>query len=329
MSFAWSSPSPASTVLYQASIETPAELAEGVAAALESAMSPAALAVTLFDKGAGRAEVSAHYAAEPCAEELAALIQEAALGRHGLGAWRVEPLPDQDWVRISQSMRPPVRAGRFLVHGSHDRHRVPRARFAIEIDAGQAFGTAHHASTRGCLLALDELIKRRRPRRVLDIGTGTGILAIASAKALRVKVKACDNDPVAVAIAADNARQNRVGSRVSVVKANGLAHPDLRHTRPELLLANLLLGPLLDLAPAMARAVAPGGAVMLSGITQGQSPAVEARFGSLGFRLERRILLDGWTTLLLVRRSMGKVRRPRLIATVGGLTRQSHVSKLR
>ncbi len=123
-------------------------------------------------------------------------------------------------------MRGPVRAGRFLIHGSHS--PVARNRYSIEIDASTAFGTAHHASTRGCLLALDALLKRTRPARIVDIGTGSGILAIAAAKALQTRVLASDNDPVAARIAADNARKNGVGGLVRVVEADGLAHPLLR-----------------------------------------------------------------------------------------------------
>jgi ribosomal protein L11 methyltransferase len=199
-----------------------------------------------------------------------------------------------------------VRAGRFLVHGRHDRGKVPPGRFTLEIDAGLAFGTAHHATTRGCLIALDRLLKRWRPAQVLDIGTGTGILAIAAAKALDGPVIASDMDPVAVAVAAENARRNGVRSRVLVVKAEGLAHPALRRANADLLFANILLRPLLELAPAFARALKPGGVCVLSGILDTQARQVEARFRALGFRLDSRILLGGWTTLLLRRGSSSK-----------------------
>ena len=169
----------------------------------------------------------------------AALIARSA-GDGALGALRIEALPEADWVTLSQGQRGPVAAGRFLVHGSHDRGRVARGRFSIEIDAGQAFGTAHHASTRGCLLALDDALKRRRPRKVVDIGTGTGILAIAAAKVLRRKVTASDSDPLAVQIAAENARMNGVGPLVGTLKARGFAHSRLRGHKADLVLANLL-----------------------------------------------------------------------------------------
>jgi ribosomal protein L11 methyltransferase len=298
---------PSKAITYQATITTSAGVAERIAAALEAAHAPVAMAVGLFDLGGGRFEVSAHYADAPARDELIGLIRGVVNGE-ALDALRVEPLANADWVTLSQSMRGPVRAGRFLIHGSHDRARVLRQRLAIEIDAGQAFGTAHHASTRGCLLALDRMLKHRRPKRVLDIGTGTGVLAIAAAKALRRKVLASDNDPLAVAVAAKNAKENGVAPLVRVLRATGLGHRDLSRARADLVLANLLQRALLDLAPVFARSICPRGAAVLSGITEGQSKSVEARFRSLGFILKRRIVLDGWTTLVLTRRSPRKSR---------------------
>ena len=293
-------------VTYVATIEAPSHIAEAVAARLEAAESPVAMAVTLFECGPGQIEVSAHYAEKPAGELLVRLIEGAAADG-GVGLLRIEALAAKNWVAEAESLRGPVRAGRFLVHGRHDRGKVPPGRFTLEIDAGLAFGTAHHATTRGCLIALDRLLKRGRPRRVLDIGTGTGILAIAAAKALGRPVIASDMDPVAVGVAAENASRNGVGSRVLVVKAKGLAHPALRHVKADLLFANLLLRPLLELAPAFARALRPGGMCVLSGILDTQARQVEARFHALGFRLDSRILLDGWTTLLLRRGSTSKL----------------------
>ncbi len=147
----------------------PAGGAEVIAEVLEGAGAPAAMAVTLFDRGEGVVEVSAHYAEEPALEQLLALIG-AAIGAGDFGDLRIERLQPEDWMARAESMRAPVRAGRFVVHGRHDRGKVPRFRDAIEIDAGLAFGTAHHATTRGCLIALDRLSKRIRPRRILDVG---------------------------------------------------------------------------------------------------------------------------------------------------------------
>ena len=292
-------------ITYVATIEAPSHIAEAIAARLEAAESPAALAVTLFKCRPGRIEVSAHYAEKPARDWLIQLI-EGVRGEGGSGAPRIEPLPSKNWVAEAERLRGPVRAGRFLMHGRHDRGKVTAGRFTFVIDAGLAFGTAHHATTRGCLIALDRLLKRGRPRRVLDIGTGTGILAIAAARALGGPVLASDMDPVAVAVAAENASRNGVQSRVLVVKAEGLAHPALRRAKADLLFANLLRRPLLELAPAFARTLRPGGVCVLSGILEPQARQVEARFRALGFRLDSRILLGGWTTLLLRRGSRSK-----------------------
>lgn len=274
--------------------------------ALEEALDPLAVAVGLFELGDGRFEVFAHYQAAPPREALLHVIAEAARG-DGLGPLQIETIPPADWVRLSQGQRGKVVAGRFLVHGSHDRGKVPRRLSTIEIDAGQAFGTGHHASTSGCLLALDDLLKRRRPRKIVDLGTGTGILAIAAAKALKAKVIASDSDPIAAATASVNASKNAVASLVSVVAADGFDHPGLRRERAELVFANLLERALYALAPALARHVAQGGVAILSGLTQAQARGIEARMQAHGFVLAKRIVLEGWATLIMVRRSFQRV----------------------
>ena len=245
------------------------------------------------------------FAEEPALEQLLALIG-AAIGAGDFGDLRIERLLPEDWMARAESMRAPVRAGRFVIHGHHDRGTVPRFRGAIEIDAGLAFGTAHHATTRGCLIALDRLSKRIRPRHILDVGTGTGILAIAAARAFNVPVLASDIDPIATATAAANAQMNGVGARVHVVTAAGLSHLRFGRASVDLLFANILLNPLLALAPDFAHAVRPGGICVLSGLLASQARQVEARFRALGFSLDSRILLDGWTTLLLRRGSRRK-----------------------
>ncbi len=294
-------------MIHQATIEAQALPAERIARALDEALDPAPAAVGLFDRGEGRFEVFAHYQKPPSREHLLALIAEAA-GGEGHGPLRIEEIAPEDWITLSQGKRGKVAAGRFLVHGSHDRGRLPRRSLTIEIDAGQAFGTAHHASTRGCLLALDAQLKRRRPRIVIDIGTGTGILAIAAAKALRRCVTASDNDELAVGIAADNARKNGVGPLVSVLKARGFAHPLLNRVRADLVLANLLERTLHDLAPVFAEHVVPGGTAILSGLTQTQARGTEARYRAYGFTMKSRIVLDGWATLVITHRSARRLR---------------------
>ncbi|HSD93241.1 MAG TPA: 50S ribosomal protein L11 methyltransferase [Methyloceanibacter sp.] len=289
-------------MIHQASIEAAALPAERIARALEDA-DPAPLAVGLFDRGNGRFEVFAHYDAPPARDELLALIEAAGAGGE-LGPLAIEAVAQADWVTLSQGKRGPVRAGRFYVHGSHDRERAPSHRFVIEIDAGRAFGTAHHATTRGCLLALDDILKRRRPLKIVDIGTGTGILAIAAAHALKRRVLASDSDPIAVRTARDNAANNCALRSVQVAEANGFTHPRLWVVKADLVLANLLERAHYDLAPAYARHVLPGGTAVLSGLTETQARSIEARTRNYGFVLEKRIILDGWATLVIVRRNV-------------------------
>jgi ribosomal protein L11 methyltransferase len=291
---------------YRATVEADgpraARIAEVLDEALDDAGDPQALSVSFFELGNGLYEVSALYVGAPDEGRLQALIESATNGDLA-SPLRIEEMPDADWVTISQGQRGPVRAGRFLVHGSHDRQKIAPNRYTIEIDADQAFGTAHHATTRGCLLALDELAKWGRPDLVLDIGTGTGILAIAAALAFDRPVVATDNDPIAVEIAEENAAKAGVSQSIHAFVAEGLSHPTLRRLAPDLIVANILARPLYDLAPAMARTVQPGGYVLLSGITEPQAWATTARYASLGFVLEKRILLDGWAALLLGRRN--------------------------
>ena len=300
------SAAPSTATIHQASIEAEASLAERIVRALEEAAEPAPVAIGLFERGPGRCEIFAHYDSPPQREALLALI--AQTGGNGSLSLTIEEIEPADWVTLSQGQRGPVSAGRFVVHGSHDRSKVQRRRHVIEIDAGQAFGTAHHASTRGCLLALDDHLKRNRPRSIIDIGTGTGILAIAAANALKLSVVASDNDPIAAAVARDNARKNGASSLVSVLAARGFLHPRLWRAKADLVLANLLERALYDLAPELARHIRLGGTAILSGLTLTQARAIEARTLSHGFTLKKRIILDGWATLVITRLSAGIVR---------------------
>jgi ribosomal protein L11 methyltransferase len=206
-----------------------------------------------------------------------------------------------DWVAASLEGLAPVEAGRFLIHGSHHRGRIPPNRIGIEIEAALAFGTGHHGTTRGCLLALDSICKSLPRRRILDLGTGSGVLAIAAARTLRQPVLATDIDGSAVRAARANAALNRAGSFVEFVKADGVTAPKLRERAPyDLILANILLRPLQRLAAPLTRLAAPGARVVLSGLLASQANAAISAYR--GLALERRIELDGWTTLILVRR---------------------------
>ncbi len=220
-----------------------------------------------------------------------------------------QTLSDTDWVRASQAARPAVRAGRFLVHGAHERDKVKPNDLAIAIEAAQAFGTGHHGTTRGCLLAIERAVKTRRISSALDIGTGSGVLAIALAK-LGVPTLATDIDPVAVAIAHDNAQANGTGSRVRVVPMPGIAGRLPRGGAPrgyDLIVANILLAPLLSLAPAIARALAPGGVAILSGLTPDQRRRIVASYRGLRLVPVRSTVLDGWLTVAMTRPNHGHV----------------------
>ncbi len=208
---------------------------------------------------------------------------------------------DKDWVRASLDALAPVEAGRFVVHGSHDRDRVPPNKTGIEIEAALAFGTGHHGTTRGCLLLLDEVLRRRKPRQILDLGTGTGVLAIAAAKALRRKILAGDIDRRSVEAARDNARMNGTGPLVEVVFAKGFAAPAFRARAFDLVLANILANPLKALALPMRRHLAPDATVILSGLLPAQANGVIAAYRSVGLVLVKRIEQEGWTSLLLRR----------------------------
>src|SRR5262249_8126779 len=196
----------------------------------------------------------------------------------------------RDWVAQSLKGLAPVAAGRFVVHGAHDRHRIPPNRVGIEIEAALAFGTGHHGTTLGCLFALDRILHRRRPRRILDVGCGTGLLAIAAARATRRPALAGDIDPVSVRVARDNARLNRADALVKIIHANGLSDRRVQARGPfDLVFANILLGPLKQLANPIRRVAAPGASVVVSGLLSSQANAALAAYRGLGLVLERRI----------------------------------------
>ncbi len=224
---------------------------------------------------------------------------------HDLELRRVD-LPETDWVGQSLLGLRPVVAGRFLVHGSHDRGAAKPWQIAIEIDAGQAFGTGHHGTTAGCLIAIGAALKRRKFRRMLDLGTGSGVLVIALTKSLRREVLASDIDPTAVAVARNNVRINGVARYVDVRRAAGFHHRVIARRRPfDLIVANILARPLQALAPAFARHAGPGATVILSGLLASQARPVLATFRQAGFALRHAAILDGWATLTLENKSGG------------------------
>jgi ribosomal protein L11 methyltransferase len=212
----------------------------------------------------------------------------------------VEPLADADWLAMSLSGLPPVRAGRFFVYGAHDRGRVPPNAVALRIEAGAAFGTGHHGTTVGCLQAWNDLLKARRFGKVLDVGAGTGVLAIAAARTGARLARGTDIDAPSVRIARENAELN--GARAEFVHASGLGHQRVRSAAPyDLVFANILAPPLVALAQDIRGALRPGGVAILSGLLRTQERRVLAAYRSRGFRLLRRIHRDAWATLVLER----------------------------
>jgi ribosomal protein L11 methyltransferase len=281
-------------------LETDEQSAHRVADLVAESLPADDIAVGLVDIGAGRWRVAMYFRVSPDEKTIRALTASAA-GDAAAKALRFERVAAKDWVRESLAGLAPVTAGRFVVHGAHDRARIPFNRIGIEIEAALAFGTGHHGTTRGCLLALDSICKSLPRRRILDLGTGSGVLAIAAARTLRQPVLATDIDGSAVRAARANAALNRAGSFVEFVKADGVTGPKLRERAPyDLILANILLRPLQRLAAPLTRLAAPGARVVLSGLLASQANAAISAYR--GLALERRIELDGWTTLILVRR---------------------------
>jgi ribosomal protein L11 methyltransferase len=209
---------------------------------------------------------------------------------------------ERDWVANALAGLAPVRAGRFLIHGAHDRGRIKANDVAIEIEASLAFGTGHHGTTRGCLLLLERVLRRRRPRRILDVGCGTGVLAIAAAKALRQSIVAGDIDPVAVATAEANARLNGVAGLVRPLCSPGVERQALHERAPyDLVFANILARPLRLLAPSLAALAAPHGEAIVSGLLGPEVAGVLLSWRAQGFFLTERRDLEGWASLLLRR----------------------------
>ena len=212
-----------------------------------------------------------------------------------------EKLPRQDWVGINQASFRPLSVGRFFIHASHFESRVPAGRVSLEIDAATAFGTGEHATTRGCLTVLDGMAPCG-PRRTLDMGTGTGILGMAAAKRWRRRIVARDIDPEAVRVAAHNVRRNGVASLIAVGRSTGYRERGVMRRRPyDLVLANILARPLERMAADLRRALAPGGIAVVSGLLSYQEPGVLAAHRLAGLRLQQRIVIDGWSTLVLGR----------------------------
>ncbi len=283
--------------------------ARAVADIIVETFDPADAAVAAFEEAPSTKDwksglwlVEAFFGEAPDEGNVRALVAAAA-GEDAVARLVFGRIDARDWVASSLEGLKPVRAGRFVVHGSHSRDDVGHNEIAIEIEAALAFGTGHHGTTRGCLLMLDRIARRRRPRTILDIGTGTGVLAIATAKLFKRPIHSCDIDRVSVAAAAENARRNRVGAFVDPVEASGVAHPALRRGAPfDLVFANILARPLCALAPQIAEVTEMGADVILSGLLARDVPAVLAAYRAQRIVLGSRLDIEGWATLLMQRR---------------------------
>src|ERR1700722_15204368 len=255
--------------------------------------------IAAFEQPGGRWDVTVHFAEAPD-ETLVRELVAGVVGTEVAQTISFGTVEAKDWVKASLEDLVPVPAGRFVVHGQHDRARVPPNKIAIEIEAALAFGTGHHGTTRGCLLLLDHVLKAYQPRRVLDLGTGTGVLAIAAAKALHDQVLASDIDPASVRVARENARLNQTGDLVQIITATGFSAPQFAARGPfDLVLANILANPLRQLATPMARHLAPSALVILSGLLPHQAQGVVAAYRARGLVLVRQLQIEGWSSLLM------------------------------
>jgi len=278
-------------VLWTVRLRLPAAPAE----AAESALEPFASALSRYEVDGGKLwEVEALIEGAPDRRAI-----RAALAPWGKPSF--ERLPSRDWVAESRKALPPIAAGRFYLRGSHVEGPAPRGKLALLIDAGAAFGTGRHESTRGCLIALDRLARAGRVfPRVLDLGCGSGVLALAAARLWSGPVLAADNDPDAVRVARENIILNGLAGRVRVVKSAGYAATGLRRAAPfDLILANILAGPLIRMAPALARNLAPGGRAVLSGLLGTQAPEVLDAHRRQGLTLDFQLRLVEWSALVL------------------------------
>jgi ribosomal protein L11 methyltransferase len=284
---------------------------EATAQQLMSALSEtldADTATAAIEEPDGRWAVELHLLRPPDETALRDLVAVVA-GAGAAKSLTFSTVQMRDWVKTSLDALTPVEAGRFVVHGHHHQARLAPNRIAIEIEAGLAFGSGHHATTRGCLIALDALAKRGGTPRMLDLGTGSGVLAIAAAKAWRVRVTASDIDPIAIEVARANAQQNHVAPLVTFVQAAGTTASGIRaHAPYDLVTANILLRPLTRLAAPMRRLLAPNARAILSGLLAPQANAALAAYRAQGLVLDRRTTLENWTTLVMKRRSAGARR---------------------
>lgn len=260
-------------------------------------------AVSAFEIAPGDWQVEAYRRSPLLNPELRAQLSLATASAGGTLAELVEErLAARDWLADNQLSFPPLRVGQFFIYGSHHRGRLPPGAIGVAIDAATAFGTGEHPSTRGCLLALQHLARRRRFHKPLDIGAGTGILSIAAAKLLRRRVLAGDIDRNAISVARCNTARNGVSRFVQSRRAPGYRDRVIRRSRYDLVLSNILARPLAVMAADLARQLVPAGCAVLSGLLRSQEAIVLAPHRACGIVLDHRLVIDGWSTLVMRRR---------------------------
>ena len=276
------------------------ETTEDAARTFMDALEPLGNAASAYETSTGGTWRVELYSLNP--PDRAALVATVALAAAAAGApepdFTVRRLAARDWLAENRASFQPLCAGRYFIHPTRYEGAPPAGSISLALDAATAFGTGRHGATQGCLMALDRLARRRRPRRILDMGCGSGILAIAAAKTWRRPVLAVDIDAEAARVARANARANGVGSLVRAKRADGFTGVP-RNKRFDLILANILARPLADMAPALARRLAPGGTAVLSGLLVEQEAQVRTAYRAQGMRLVTRIDIEGWRTLLL------------------------------
>ncbi len=273
-------------------------------ATFEAAIEPFCVSIAAFEDDPLRWRIDGFMQAPPDPVQLDLALRLAALASGtAVPALQVRPIEPRDWLAENREDFAPLEIGRFFVYGAHDAGRaIPPGRIGLEIDAGPAFGSGRHATTAGCVLALEALAGRIAVRRALDVGCGSGILAVAIARLWPARVLATDLDPRAVAETRRNARRNGVGPQVHSVAAEGYRSPPVRSAAPyDLIAANILARPLIRMAGDLVRHLASGGAAVLSGFVASDAAGVLAAHTARGLRLRQRIDRDGWTTLVLHR----------------------------
>ena len=274
------------------------ERAEGLGVALEK-LNPPPMGVGVFEleDGSGEWEVGAYFHDKP--DEISILLLENAFGTAG---FTISEIPETDWVAKVKRELNPVEAGRFFVFGKHDLKKLPKDKVGLLIEASMAFGTGHHGTTKGCLLALNNLIaKVKKIDDVIDIGCGTAVLAMAVAKVSSSRVIASDVDQVAVEVALANLKANKLENRITCFQATGFEHTQIKSNAPfDLVFANILKSPLIDLAPSIRKYLKSNGRAIISGILDTQAVEIIEIYRRNKLVLLDRIDIDEWVTLTLI-----------------------------